>query len=379
MRLLQRISLTCRCFVMAAVLCLPAVGAARADQAALSGLGRFEGWRENALVGYGLVVGLAGTGDSRRSYVTRQTLGNVYSRLGLNVTEDDISSRNVALVLVAATLPASANSGDRISVTVSSAGDARSLAGGTLLMTPLFGPDSEHYAIAQGPLLTGGYSFEANLDSEQRNFPTTARLEQGATIERSVEADLAIEGGELRFLLFDPSFSTASRIAARINQTFGTELAWARGADEVRIRYEGGERGLTSFIASIEELRVDPERVPRVVINERTGTIVAGAEVTLSSVVISQGDLRVSVSSENTASQPGFIGGINENISSLVITNTSLTAQSAPGAAVNVFPNTTIASLVEGLSSHGLDTQQIIAVLQAMKSAGALHAEILVQ
>ncbi|WP_291198152.1 flagellar basal body P-ring protein FlgI [Hyphomonas sp.] len=352
---------------------------ARADEAALSGLGRFEGWRENALVGYGLVVGLSGTGDSRRSYVTRQTLGNIYARLGLTVTEEDISSRNVAVVLVAATLPASANAGDRISVTVSSAGDARSLAGGILLMTPLFGPDSAHYAIAQGPLLAGGYSFEADLNQEQRNFPTTARLEQGATIERSVDATLSLEGGELRFLLFDPSFSTASRIAMRINQAFGNDLAWASGADEVRIRYDGGDRGLTSFVAGIESLRVEPERVARVVINERTGTIVAGADVTLSSVVISQGDLRVSVSTENLASQPAFIGGNNENVSSLVITNTKLTAQPGASQTATVFPNTTIASLVEGLSAQGLDTRQIIAVLQAMKSAGALHAEILVQ
>lgn len=360
--------------------CMAAVfGPARADQAALSGLGRFEGWRENPLVGYGLVVGLAGTGDSRRSFITRQTLGNIYGRLGLNVSEEDISSRNVAVVLVAATLPASANAGDRISVTVSSAGDARSLAGGTLLMTPLLGPDSEHYAIAQGALLTGGYSFEANLNQEQRNFPTTARLEQGATIERSVDAALSIEDGELKFLLYDPSFATASRIAERVNAAFGSDLAWARGADEVRIRYEGSDRGLTAFVAGIQGLRVEPDRVPRVVINERTGTVVAGADVTLSSVVISQGDLRVSVSSENYASQPGFISGINENVSSLVITNTRLTAVADPGTAVTVFPNTTIASLVEGLSAQGLDTRQVIAVLQAMKAAGALHAEIIVQ
>lgn len=363
-----------------AIFCAFAVIApARADEAVLGGLGRFEGWRENALVGYGLVVGLAGTGDSRRSYVTRQTLGNVYARLGLNVTDEDISSRNVAVVLVAATLPPSANAGDRISVTVSSAGDARSLAGGTLLMTPLLGPDSEHYAIAQGPLIAGGFSFEANQNQEQRNFPTTARLEQGATIERSVDAALSLEGGELRFLLFEPSFVTASRVASRINQAFEADIAWASDADEVRIRYEGGERGLASFVAGIHELRVEPGRVPRVVINERTGTVVAGADVTLSSVVISQGDLRISVSTENLASQPEFISGFNENISSLVITNTTLEARTDAGTAVTVFPNTSIASLVEGLSSQGLDTRQVIAVLQAMKAAGALHAEILVQ
>lgn len=369
---LRRLCLAAICMVVAA-------NPACADEAALSGLGRFDGWRENALVGYGLVVGLAGTGDSRRSFVTRQTLGNIYARLGLSVSDEDISSRNVAVVLVAATLPASANEGDRISVTVSSAGDARSLAGGTLLMTPLLGPDSEPYAIAQGPLITGGYSFEANLNQEQRNFPTTARLEQGATIERSVNADLSLEGGELRFLLFDPNFATAARIADQINDSFGSDLAWARGADEVRIRYDGNERGLTAFVARVQGLRVAPERVPRVVINERTGTVVAGADVTISSVVISQGDLRISVSSENYASQPGFISGFNENISSLVITNTTLTAEPAPGETVTVFPNSTIASLVEGLSRQGIDTHQIIAVLQAMKAAGALHAEILVQ
>ncbi|MDP3458825.1 MAG: flagellar basal body P-ring protein FlgI [Hyphomonas sp.] len=370
---------TLRRLCLAATFLLAAASPASADEAVLSGLGRFDGWRENPLVGYGLVVGLSGTGDSRRSFVTRQTLGNIYARLGLSVSDEDISSRNVAVVLVAATLPASANEGDRISVTVSSAGDARSLAGGTLLMTPLLGPDSVPYAIAQGPLLTGGYSFEASLNQEQRNFPTTARLEQGATIERSVDAALSLEGGELKFLLFDPSFATAARIAEQINKNFGTDLAWAKGADEVRIRYDGNERGLTTFVARVQGLRVAPQRVPRVVINERTGTVVAGADVTISSVVISQGDLRISVSSENYASQPGFISGFNENIASLAITNTTLKAVPGPGETVTVFPNSTIASLVEGLSRQGIDTHQIIAVLQAMKAAGALHAEILVQ
>jgi flagellar P-ring protein precursor FlgI len=350
-----------------------------AQQAPLKGLGRFEGWRENALIGYGIVVGLAGSGDSSRSAVTRQALQNVYSRLGAVVSEDDISSRNVAVVIAVANLPASANVGDRISVTVSSTADARSLAGGTLLMTPLMGPDGRPYALAQGALVAGGDSFESQLNLRQRNYPTTARLDGGATVEAAVNANLLGANGELGFLLFEPNFTTASRVAAAINTEFGADTARAVGADEVRIHYVEGGHELTDFVAALENISIEPDRVARVVINERTGTVVAGSDVTISSVVVSQGDVRVTVTAENTSSQPSFISGFASNIRSLVITNTTLDVERGANDVVATFPNTTVADLVQGLSRAHVDTRRVISILQAIRSAGALHAEIIVQ
>lgn len=364
---------------LVAVVLILAAPSADAREAQLKGLGRFDGWRENALIGYGIVVGLSGSGDSRRSVMTQKAMGNVLSRLGTSVEQDDISSRNVAVVIVTGVLPASANPGDRFSVTVSSAGDARSLSGGTLLMTSMLGPDRRTYALAQGALVTGGFSFEADLNLQQRNYPTTARLENGATVEVGVDADLRIVDGELRFLLNEPDFTTANRIATRVNTALGPDTAWAKSADEVRIRFEAGERKLAAFVSKIETLTVEPDRMPRVVINERTGTIVAGADVTISSVVISQGDIRISVTAENYASQPSFIGGRASNVQSLIVTNTDLAVEEGAGDVVAVFPNTSVADLAQGLHDVNIDTRRIISILQAMKEAGALHAEIIVQ
>lgn len=351
---------------------------ASAQEVALKGLGRFDGWRENPLIGYGIVVGLAGSGDSARNAATRQALYNVYSRLGVTVSQDDINSRNVAMVIVVAKLPASANVGDRIPVTVSSTGDARSLAGGTLLMTSLLGPDKRPYALAQGPLIAGGESFESQLNLRQRNYPTTARLEDGATVETAVRADLIGKDGTLGFLLFDPDFTTADRIATSINQRLGADTAWATGADEVRIRYSAPSERLSSFLASIENLPVKPDRTPRIVVNERTGTIVAGGDVTISSVTVSQGDIKVTVKAEVAASQPGFVAGYANDVRSLVITNTDLDVQHDQDVVAS-FANTTVGDLVRGLSQARVDTRRIISILQAIRSAGALHAEIVVQ
>ncbi|MBD8679343.1 flagellar basal body P-ring protein FlgI [Sphingomonas sp. CFBP 13720] len=358
---------------------------AMAQPVPIAALGRFDGWRQNALVGYGLVVGLSGSGDSRRSVVTRQALRNVLNRLGTNVADAEISSRNVAVVMVTGMLPASANVGDRIDATIASIGDARSLAGGTLVMTPLLGPDGKSYALAQGPLLVGGHRFDSDLNREQRNYPTSAILEAGATVEAAVDSNILKPGGELSFLLADPGFETAERIAAEIVRRFGAGVAWARNADEVRVRYTGVATGLTGFLAALESVAVVPATARRVVINERTGTVVAGGDVTLSPVVIAQGDIRVSVVAENIASQPGFYAGFASDVEpdagvrSLTVTNTRLDVRQGSGDAAIRFGSTTIADLVQGLSRARVDTQRMIGILQAIKAAGALHAELIVK
>ncbi|WP_082441891.1 flagellar basal body P-ring protein FlgI [Sphingomonas sp. Leaf33] len=359
---------------------------AAAQDVPIKALGRFDGWRENALVGYGLVVGLSGSGDTRRSVVTRQALRNVLNRLGTSVAEAEISSRNVAVVMVTGTLPASANVGDKIDATIASIGDARSLAGGTLVMTPLLGPDGKPYALAQGPLLVGGHRFDSQLNREQRNYPTSAILEGGATIEAAVDSAILKANGELSFLLSDPSFATAERIAAGITRRFGPGIAWARNADEVRVRYVGPPTGLTGFLDALEGVTVEPASQRRVVINERTGTVVAGGDVTISPVVIAQGDIKVSVVQDVAASQPDFYSGFASDVvqsgggvRSLVVTNTRLDVAQGVGDRAFRFPSTTIADLVQGLSRARVDTQRMIGILQAIKTAGALHADLVVK
>lgn len=352
---------------------------AHANSVPIKGLGRFDGWRENALIGYGVVTGLAGSGDTRRSEVTRQALKNILSRLGTTVTEDQINSRNVAVVIVTAKLPASANPGDRIDAVISSIGDARSLAGGTLLMTPLLGPDQRPYALAQGSLTVGGFDFEANQNRQQRNYPTSGVLPGGATIENAVDAQILKNNGELSFLLTSPSFTTAERIAQQINQQMGFGTAWVKNADEVVIRYSTERGELSSFLSNLENIAVIPDQSPRIVINERTGTIVAGGDVRISSVVISQGDIKVTVRTENTGSQPSFISGFANDVQSLVIANTTLDVDQGSDDAVLSFPDTNVGSLVSGLAKARVDTRRTISILQAMKAAGALHADILVQ
>ena len=365
------------CIVCLGMLIFPASPYAR--EVTLKSIGRFDGWRENPLIGYGVVVGLAGTGDSPRSVVTRQALQNVLGRLGSAVSESDLNARNVAVVLVVGTLPASANVGDKISVTVSSAGDARSLAGGLLLMTTLRGPDSVQYALAQGPLLVGGYSFEADANLQQRNFPTTARIENGATIEKSAQAMMVREDGSIGFLLSDPNFVTAERIAERINSQLGFKIATARSADEVAILFSRTNQEVAGLISRLQNLTVEPDLLPRIVVNERTGTVVAGTDVKISSTVIAQGDIRVTVRSENQASQPGLFVGPSNGVRSLVVRNSQLEVSQGTNDVVASFPNTSVADLVAGLSAAKVDARRLISILQALRAAGALNAEIVVQ
>jgi flagellar P-ring protein precursor FlgI len=358
-----------------ALLLLLAPAAALADEVRIRDLGRFLGQRDNALVGYGIVTGLAGSGDSPRSEVTRQALRNALSRLGANVLPEQLQSRNVAAVIVTATLPAAANVGDRIDVTVSSIGDARSLAGGTLLMTPLIGPNQHAYALAQGSLVVGGHRFDSQLNANQRNYPTTGTVAGGATVEAPVQPAL-MGGGELTFILREPDFSTAGRIAEGINSALGRQAARVRGGDAVIIAAEAAE--VSDLIARVENVSVTPTALARVVINERMGTVVAGEAVQISSVVISQGDIRVSVTAESQASQPQYYSGYGEGVQSLVVTNTRLDVTNGRDAVVRL-PNTSVGDLVQALSRARVDTRGIISVLQAIRAAGALHAEIIVQ
>jgi len=353
----------------------PAMG--QSSEVRIKDLGRFEGWRDNPLVGYGIVTGLGGSGDSPGSEVTRQALKNVLGRMGANVTVDQVRSRNVAVVMVVATLPPSATVGDKLDVNVTSIGDAFSLAGGTLLLTPLAGPDQRVYALAQGPLVVGGYRFDADVNVQQKNSPTAGTLTGGASVEETITADLQGKDG-LTFLLKEPDFTTSQNVADVINQTFGDGIAIARSAEAISIRVPASGADIHRLIARIENLGVVPDQIARVVVNERSGTVVAGGGARLSDVVIAQGDIRVAVQIDHDAQQE--IGWTNpwQSRGRVDPLPTRLTVNEGKDTVVNS-PGTSIADLVQALNRVHVSTRTMIAILQAIKAAGALHAELIVQ
>ena len=356
------------------------VTAAVAQPVRLKDLGRLAAVRENPLVGYGIVTGLAGTGDSSRSKVTRQTLANMLSNFDLVVSSDDIQSRNVAVVMITAALPGYARPGETLDVRVTSVGDARSLAGGVLLLTPLKGADGRTYALAQGALTMGGYRHDAAGNLQQKNHPTVALVSSGATVEVSVNEDPGNLPTEFTFLLNEPDYTTASRMADVINANLGAQVAQVRDANglelTVPVQYSASP---ARFIRQLESLSVEPDRRARVVINERTGTVVSGGDVRISRVAIAHGDLKVSVQTDNAVSQPGLLIGNLPGVRSLPYSNTQVQVTEAERPQVLAPGPTTVSDLVQGLAKLKVSTRDMIAIMQAIKAAGALHGELLVQ
>jgi len=357
---------------------LSAPALAQTSEVRIKDLGRFEGWRDNPLVGYGIVTGLGGSGDSPGSDVTRQALKNVLGRMGANITVDQVRSRNVAVVMVVATLPPSATVGDKLDVNVTSIGDAFSLAGGTLLLTPLMGPDQHVYALAQGPLVVGGYRFDADVNVQQKNSPTAGTLSGGASVEETVVADLQGKDG-LTFLLKEPDFTTSQNVADAINQAMGGGAAYARSAEAISIRVPTPATDIHRLIARIENLGVIPDQIARVVVNERSGTVVAGGGARLSDVVIAQGDIRVAVEIDHDAPQDtGWAGPYRSRGYPGFATPTRLTVNEGNDTVVNS-SGASVTDLVQALNRVHVSTRTMIAILQAIKAAGALHAELIVQ
>jgi flagellar P-ring protein FlgI len=363
------------------LLVLLSVGAAAQAAVRIKDLGRFDGVRDNAVIGYGLVVGLSGTGDSRRSLATVQSVSNMLQEFGLQVPPAGVNSRNVAAVLVTANLPGTINTGDRLDVNVSSIGDASSLAGGTLLMTPLLGPDRNVYALAQGPVSIGGFRFEQNGTIRQKNHPTSGNIPEGAVADRSVTPQLLRPDGSLDLILNTPDFTTATRVAATINNRLGKAAAAPIAAGRVRLAPSSTEpASLVALIASIENLAVEPDSLARVIVNERTGTVVSGGDVWLSAVTITQGDIRVSIDQQFLVSQPeGFLVRPGPGVRTAVVPQTTMQVDEAQIKAVNLAQGSTIADLVTALSGIRASSRDVIAVLQAIKRAGALHAELIIQ
>jgi flagellar P-ring protein FlgI len=364
-------------FVLMAVLCASAADA----QVRIKDLARFEGARDDAILGYGLVVGLPGTGDSQRNLATLQSVSNMLREFGLQVPPIAVSSRNVAAVLVTASLPGVLRIGDRLDATVSSIGDARSLAGGTLLSTPLIGSDRRTYATAQGSLAVGGYRFEQNGNVEQKNYPTSGTLVDGAIAESGRTPRLADGDGSLDLVLNEPDYTTAARVAERISTALPQTSAEALESGRIRLRVnDTSEAALVNLIATVENLGVEPDVRARVVVNERTGTIVSGGNVWLSAVTVTQGDIKVSITQDYLVSQPygGFVRPGPE-IRTAIVPQTQVRVQEQESQTVTMRQGATITDLVNALKAIKASSREVIAVLQGIKRAGALHAELIVQ
>jgi len=354
--------------------------AAAEDAVRLKDLGKLAGWRDNAIVGYGLVTGLAGTGDSPRSQATRQSIANLLQNFDLKLTPEQINSRNVAAVMVTASLPPFARKGEELDVTVTSMGDARSLLGGTLLLAPLKGADGRVYALAQGAISVGGYRYDMNGNVVQKNHPTVGVVPSGGTVELPVSAEVLDRESRLTFVLARPDYTTADRIAGAINQRLGAGAARARTAADVEIRPAAAQReDLVGFVTALENLSVEPDRRARVVINERTGIVVSGGDVRLSKVSISHGDLKVSIVTDNTVSQPIVIGRAGAGVRTELVANSRVEVQESERGEFVAPRYGTVSDLVQALARVKTSTRDVISILQAIKAAGALHADLVIQ
>lgn len=335
-----------------------------------------EGVRGNDLVGYGLVVGLAGTGDSiRNSPFTEEALANLLERLGVNVSGEAFRPKNVAAVIVTATLPPFARAGSRSDVTVSAIGDADSLLGGTLIMTPLNAADGEIYAVAQGPILAGGIAAQGDGAATQIGVPTSGSIPGGARIEREIPFVFG-DMQRLRLALREPDFTTAQRISTAINRQLGKPVAAMGDAGTVSLDLQAAGLTPALLIARIENLPISPSMRARVVIDQRSGTIVLGADVKISEVAVAQGNLAIRVQETPLAVQPNpFADG-----ESIVLPRTGLEIdENDQNRLAVVRGNVSLADLVDGLNALGVGPRDIIDILKAIKAAGALHADMIVQ
>ncbi|WLQ15700.1 flagellar basal body P-ring protein FlgI [Hahella aquimaris] len=362
-----------------ALICFVVAQTASASSVRLKELARIEGVRENSLFGYGLVVGLAGTGDTHRSKATLQSIANTLQQFGISLNSDEIASRNVAAVTLTAKLPPFANSGDMIDVNVSSMGDARSLVGGTLLLAPLKAVNGKIYAVAQGQVSVGGFSYDLNGNVVQKNHPTVGVIPSGASVERGLSTDLVGEDGYINVILNQPDFTTASRIKNAINKTLGSGKARAVHAGKVSVLAPVGEYDLVDYLTRIENAVIEPDRVATVVVNERTGTVVAGGDVTIDNVTISHGNIKVVISTDYQVSQPIFVRETGRGVSTVVTPDTSIDVEESVAEPVRLSSGASIADLVTALRQIKTSTRDVITILQLIKTAGALHAQLVIQ
>ncbi|TXN34030.1 flagellar basal body P-ring protein FlgI [Methylobacterium sp. WL19] len=337
-------------------------------------LASIEGVRQNQLVGYGIVVGLNGTGDTLNNIpFTRQSLQAMLERLGVNTRGATMRTQNLAAVMVTASLPPFATQGNRIDITVSSLGDAKSLQGGTLLVTPLLGADGEVYALAQGSVAIAGFSAEGDAAKITRGVPTNGRVPNGAMIERETAFKMN-DMRSLRLSLRNPDFTTSKRIAAAINDFMGADTAEPTDPATVTLQIPAKYNGnMIRLVTEIEQLKIEPDQTARVVVDERSGIIVMGRDVRVSTVAIAQGNLTVTITEQPQVSQPAPLS----NGTTTVVPRTGVKVDTGEGNKLAmVKEGVTLRELVDGLNALGVGPRDLISILQAIKAAGALQADI---
>lgn len=357
--------------ILGVVLCASVEADARSR---IKDITEFEGVRDNMLVGYGLVVGLNGTGDSlRNSTFTAQSLEAMLERLGVSTRGQRINTKNVAAVMVTATLPPFARQGARVDISVSALGDAKSLLGGTLLVTPLHGADGEVYAVAQGALTVGGFAAEGDGASVVKGVPTSARIASGGIVEREIGFELD-RLDSIKIALHNPDFTTASRIAKAINKHMKAKLASARDSATVQLSIPPAyEHHISALLTEIEQLAVQPDQPARVLIDEGSGIIVIGDDVRIDEVAVAQGNLTVRITEIPEVVQPE---PLSEG-ETVVVPRTQIEVNEATDAKLAVLPaGVSLQDLVTGLNALGVSPRDLISILQAIKAAGALQAEI---
>jgi flagellar P-ring protein FlgI len=359
-------------FMIMAAMALPAA----AQSVRIKDLVEVDGVRSNDLVGYGLVVGLNGTGDGlRNSPFTEEIMTNILERLGVNVTGEQFRPRNVAAVLVTGRLPPFARTGGQVDVTVSAIGDAKSLLGGTLIMTPLNAADGQIYAVAQGTVIAGGAEAEGDAARVVQGVPTSGVIPSGARVEREVPFDFA-NLSSLRLALREPDFTTAARIEDVINRSLGRRAAVMMDAGTIQVNLQNtGASSPARAVVAIENLAVEPQRRARVVVDQRSGTIVMGADVRISRVAVSQGNLTLRIEEAPLAIQPNpFADG-----ETVVVPRTGASIEEEPGIGLAEVPTgTSLSEVIAGLNALGVSPRDMIDILKSIKAAGALHADFVV-
>ncbi len=334
-----------------------------------------EGVRDNMLVGYGLVVGLNGTGDTLKDgQFTQLSLRSMLNRLGVKPTTDGITSKNVAAVMVTAVLPPFARQGSRIDITVSALGDSASLLGGTLLVTPLLGADGEVYAVGQGQLAVGGFVSAGEAGTVTKGVPTSARIANGAIIEREVGFTLGAKG-TIKLSLRNPDFTTARRVAQAINAFLGSDSARPSDPSTIRVKIPKSYRdNVVNLLTDLEQLRVEPDQLARVIIDEQSGIIVMGQNVRISTVAIAQGSLTIRVTESKQVSQPGPFSSVG---ATTTVGRTQIQVDENADKRLAVLNDgVTLSELVNGLNALGIGPRDMITILQAIKAAGAMQADI---
>lgn len=346
----------------------------------LKSIAHVSGLQENPITGYGLVIGLAGSGDSRRNKDTTQAIANLLQTFGVNINPNEVNSRNSATVIVTANIPTHAHQGDKLDVNVASLADAKSLLGGTLLVTPLKGPDNQVYALAQGPISIGGFKYDVYGNVIQKNHPTTGLIPSGAVVEKTIYNELMNKEGEIHIILNRPDFTTADHVEKAVNQQFGADTALAKTAQDIEIHPPMTvKKHFVRFISQLENIAIEPDNLPTVVVNERTGVVIAGADVKIDPVTISHGNLQIAIATTYNVSQPTLLSDMSREVHTALTPSTNINVKETTANTVTLAEGATVAELIASLTKAQTSTRDIIAILQSLQRAGALHAELVIQ